>query len=394
MKTIYFDNAATSWPKPPAVCTALTEYLGDAGGNPGRSGHRMSIAAARVVENAREGLAELFNVTDPSRIVFTQNATHALNLALYGLLQPGDHVVTTSIEHNSVMRPLRDLESRGIAITVVPAGCDGAVDVQQIRNAIRPGSTRLLVTTHASNVVGTLIPVAELAAVARENGVLYLIDAAQTAGATLIDIQKLGVDMLAFTGHKALLGPTGTGGLYIREGVELAPLVRGGTGSDSAHESQPSFMPDAHESGTLNVAGIAALAAAVRFVTELGVETVTLHERNLVRQFLGGVLDIPGIKVYGTKNADLQCGVVSFNVVGAVPSEIGLLLDQSFGIMARTGLHCAPAAHHTLGTFSEGTVRFSFGWFNTPAEVDSALKALAQIAAWATKGTAVSGGIG
>jgi selenocysteine lyase/cysteine desulfurase len=234
----------------------------------------------------------------------------------------------------------------------------------------------------------------ELAVAARETGILYLIDAAQTAGAILIDIQKLGVDLVAFTGHKALLGPTGTGGLYIREGVELAPLIRGGTGSDSAHERQPSFMPDAHESGTLNVAGIAALAAAVRFVTELGVETVTLHERNLVRHFLAGVSGVPGIKVYGTKNADLQCGVVSINIAGAVPSEIGLLLDQSFGIMARTGLHCAPAAHRTVGTFSEGTVRFSFGWFNTVAEVEIALRALGQIAAWATKGTAVSFGIG
>lgn len=390
MNTIYFDNAATSWPKPASVQAALSAYFGDAGGNPGRSGHRMSIAAARLVENAREALAALFNVNDPSRIAFAHNATHALNLALYGLLRSGDHVVTTSIEHNSVMRPLRHLETQGVAVTVVRCAADGRVNVQDVRKAIRPG-TRLLVTTHASNVVGTLTPVAELTMMARERGIFCLVDAAQTAGAIPIDVQTMGVDMLAFTGHKALLGPTGTGGIYIREGIELAPLMRGGTGSDSAHEIQPQFLPDAHESGTLNLAGIAGLAAAVRFLSELGIATVRAHERKLVAQFLAGASDLPGIKLYGPRDTDLQCGVVSFNLTGAVPSEVGLLLDQSFGIMARTGLHCAPSAHRTLGTFPEGTVRFSFGWFNTSAEVEMALKALQEIAAWAAKGATVSG---
>ncbi len=347
----------------------------------------MSIAAARVIENARETLADFFHAGDPSRIVFTQNATHALNLALYGLLRPGDHVVTTSMEHNSVMRPLRDLESQGVE--VVACAADGTLDVQSVRRAIR-GDTRLLVTTHASNVVGTLIPVADLAALARERKVLYAVDAAQTAGAIPIDVERMGVDLLAFTGHKALLGPTGTGGLYIREGLELAPLMRGGTGSDSAHEVQPPFMPDIHESGTMNVVGIAGLAAGVRFLSELGIEAVRTHERKLVAQFLAGASDIPGIALYGPRDPSLQCGVVSFNVAGAVPSEVGLILDQSFEIMSRTGLHCAPSAHRTLGTFPEGTVRFSFGWFNTPAEVETALKALQEIAAWAAKGATSS----
>jgi cysteine desulfurase family protein len=387
---IYFDNAATSWPKPAPVCDALSDYFGDAGGNPGRSGHRMSIAAARVVENARETLADFFHAGDPSRIVFTQNATHALNLALYGLLRPGDHVVTTSIEHNSVMRPLRHLESRGVEVTVVACATDGMLDIQSVRRAIRP-DTRLLVTTQASNVAGTLIPVPELGALARQKGVFYLVDAAQTAGAVPIDVQQMRVDLLAFTGHKALLGPTGTGGLYIREGLELTPLMRGGTGSDSAHEIQPQFLPDAHESGTLNVAGIAGLAAGVRFVSELGIEAVRTHEQELVAQFLDGASDIPGIVLCGPRDAKLQCGVVSFNLAAAVPSEVGLILDQSFEIMARTGLHCAPSAHRTLGTFPMGTVRFSFGWFNTSAEVEIALKALKEIAAWAAKGTMVPG---
>jgi cysteine desulfurase / selenocysteine lyase len=385
---IYFDNAATSWPKPPAVRAALDEYFGEAGGNPGRSGHRMSVAAARIVENAREALAELFNAHDPSRIVFTHNATHALNAALHGLLRPGDHVVTTSMEHNSVMRPLRHFERYGIKVTVVACAPDGRVDPDGVRSAIRR-DTRLLVTTHASNVAGTLNPVADLAALAREAKIIYLVDAAQTAGVIPIDVEALGVDMLAFTGHKGLLGPTGTGGLYIREGLALTSLIRGGTGSDSAHEVQPEFLPDAHESGTLNLAGIAGLGAAVRFLLEVGIEAVRAHEQKLVAQCLAGASEISGLMLYGAKNAALQCGLVSLNIAGAVPSEVGLILDQSFGIMARTGLHCAPSAHRTLGTFPTGSVRLSFSWFNTPAEVGKGLEALRQITAWATHGATV-----
>lgn len=386
---IYFDNAATSWPKPPAVRVALDEYFGDAGGNPGRSGHRMSVAGARIVEKAREALAELFNARDPSRIVFTHNATHALNIALHGLLSPGDHVVTTGMEHNSVMRPLRHFERLGVEITVVDCTPQGKLDVETVRRAVQR-DTRLLVTTHASNVAGTINPVAELAALAREQNILYLVDAAQTAGAVPIDVQSLGVDMLAFTGHKGLLGPTGTGGLYIRDGLSLAPLMRGGTGSDSAHEVQPEFLPDAHESGTLNLAGIAGLGAAVRFLLEIGIEAVRAHEQTLIAQFLTGASEISELTLYGPKDAALQCGLASFNIEGALPSEVGLILDQSFGIMARTGLHCAPSAHRTLGTFAIGTVRFSFGWFNTSAEVESALEALRQIAAWAANGSTAS----
>jgi cysteine desulfurase/selenocysteine lyase len=387
---IYFDNAATSWPKPATVQSALSEHLSDVGGNPGRAGHRMSIAAARVVENAREALAALLGANDSSRIVFTQNATQALNLALYGLLRPGDHVVTTSIEHNSLMRPLRHLESRGVQITTVACATDGTLDVQSVRRAIQT-NTRLLAVTHASNVAGTLSPIAELGALAREKEILFLVDAAQTAGSVPISVGEMQVDLLAFTGHKSLLGPTGTGGLYIRDGIELVPLMRGGTGSDSAHETQPEFLPDAHESGTLNVAGIAGLAAGVRFLSEVGVEAVRSHDQDLVARFLSGASLIPGITLYGPRNEKLQCGVVSFSLAAAVPSEVGLILDQSFEIMARTGLHCAPSAHRTMGTFPEGTVRFSFGWFNTPAEVDTSLKALREIATWAAKGPMVPG---
>ena len=385
---IYLDNAATSWPKPAAVTDALRDHYRDGVGNPGRSGHRLSIASARIVEDAREAVGECLNVADPGRIVFTANATHSLNLALYGLLRPGDHVVTTSVEHNSVMRPLRHLEASGVELTVVACGSDGALDVANVRAAVRP-ATRLLVTTHASNVSGTLMPLRALAALARDCGIAYLVDAAQTAGAIPIDVEGTGIDLLAFTGHKALLGPTGTGGLYIRKGLELAPLMRGGTGSESAEEIQPAFLPDAYESGTLNVAGIAGLAAGVGFLKTVDVVAVQAHERALVNRFVTALSDIRGVRVYGPANPELRCGVVSFAVDGAAPSEVGLLLDESFGIMARTGLHCAPAAHRTLGTFPAGTVRFSVGWFNTAAHVDASVAAVRQIAAWAASGVAV-----
>jgi cysteine desulfurase family protein len=383
---IYFDNAATSWPKPPSVAAAVAEQLTNAGGNPGRSGHRLSVAAARTVENARELLAGVFRVADPGRIVFAHNATHALNLALYGLLRAGDRVVTTGVEHNSVMRPLRHLEATGIEVAVVPCGADGSLDLLKVEQALQPGA-HLLVTTHASNVTGTIMPVADLAVMARSHGASYLVDAAQTAGTVPIDVERLGVDLLAFTGHKGLFGPTGTGGLYVREGVELAPLVRGGTGSDSAHEIQPQFMPDIYESGTLNVAGIAGLAAGVRFLMNMGIDAVQAHERELASRFVGEASAIPGITIHGPSDAGRRCGIVSFNVAGMSPSEVGLVLDDSFDIMARTGLHCAPAAHRTLGTFPDGTVRFGLGWFNTAAEVDTAVEALRQIAAWSLKTT-------
>lgn len=382
---IYLDNAATSWPKPPSVAAAVQEQLTGAGGNPGRSGHRWSVAAARIVEDAREALARLFHAGDPSRIAFAHNATHALNVALYGLLGPGDRVVTTSVEHNSVMRPLRHLETTGVQVDVVPCERDGSLDLRKVDAALVPG-TRLLVTTHASNVAGAILPSGELSALAHRHGAWHVVDAAQTAGTVPIDVEALGVDLLAFTGHKGLLGPTGTGGLYVRDTIELAPLLRGGTGSDSAHEVQPGFMPDAFESGTLNVVGIAGLAAAVRVLLDVGIETVCAHERRLVARFLDTAGAIPGVTIYGPSAAASRCGIVSFNVADASPSEVGLLLDETFGIMARTGLHCAPAAHRTIGTFPAGTVRFGFGWFNTAAEVDAAVDALRRIAAWARSG--------
>jgi cysteine desulfurase family protein len=342
----------------------------------------MSIAAARVVEDSRDGVAALLGVADPGRIVFTKNATEALNLAIYGILSPGNHAITTSCEHNSVMRPLRDLESRGVALTVVPCRPDGTLDPADLLDAIRP-NTRLIVTVHGSNVTGALMPIDRIAAGARARGITYLVDASQTAGALPVDLTTLGIDLFAFTGHKAMLGPTGTGGLVLDAGVSPSPLMRGGTGSRSAVEVQPDFLPDAYESGTLNVAGIAGLGAGVRHLLEVGLDHVAAHERTLVERFRLGANDIPGVVLYGPSDPATRCGVVSFNVTGLASSEVGTLLDRDFDILSRVGLHCSPASHRTIGTFPTGTVRFGFGLSNTPDEVDAALDALQEIASWA-----------
>jgi cysteine desulfurase family protein len=377
---IYFDNAATSWPKPPQVQEAMVAYLQEIGGSPGRSGHRLSIAASRIVGDSRDALAELFGVDDPSRIAFTKNSTEALNIAMLGWLQADDHVLTSSIEHNSVMRPLRYLEAQHlIQLTVLPCSpTTGYLEPVEVRRALKP-NTRLVVMTHASNVIGNLLPIGEIGAVVREAGIPLLVDASQTAGAYPINVETLNVDMLAFTGHKALLGPTGTGGLYVRQGLELRPLAHGGTGSRSEEEFQPDFMPDKLEAGTLNVVGLAGLGASIRFLLETGVEQVYRHEQTLVRQFLGRAAELPALCVYGPATPDERVGLLSFNLAGVSPSKVGLMLDQAFGIMTRIGLHCAPAAHRTLGTYPDGTVRFGFSYFNTLAEVGQAITALTQL---------------
>ncbi len=371
---IYLDNAATSWPKPPEVAEAMHEYLEQVGGSPGRSGHRMAIAAAHLLAEARESLAELLGADDPARIVFTKNATEALNLALLSLA-PGDHVVTTSVEHNSVLRPLRALESRGVSVTLVPCSPDGLPDLDALESALRR-RTALVVATHASNVLGALVPVERIARLAHEAGAPILVDAAQTAGAVPIDVAALDVDLLAFTGHKSLLGPPGTGGLWVREGIELRPLTRGGTGSASELELQPDFLPDALESGTQNIVGIAGLAAAVRFLSEIGVDAVQRHEQALAARFLAGAACIRGVTVYGPRAAERRIGLASFNLAGASPSDLGLILDRRFAIMARIGLHCAPRAHRTIGTYPDGAVRFAWSYFTTAEEIDAALAAV------------------
>ena len=378
---IYLDCAATSWPKPPEVTQAMMDFLERAGGNPGRSGHRLSIEAGRIVYEVREQVATLFNAPDALRVVFAPNATHAINLALRGLLRPGDHVVTSGMEHNSVMRPLRALERQGVRLTVVPCVCDGTLHPADVQAALRP-ETRLVCLTHASNVTGTILPAAEVAAIAHRAGALFLLDAAQTAGALPIDVQALGVDLLAFTGHKSLLGPPGTGGLVIAPSVDtsaMEPVLAGGTGSRSEFQEQPEDLPDKFESGTPNGVGIAGLGAGLRWVSQRGVESIRTHEVALTRALIEGLGGIPGVTVHGTQDAARCTAVVSFTVAGRHVSEIGLRLDEEHGILTRVGLHCAPAAHKTIGTFPEGTVRLAPGVFTSLEDIGRTVSAVAQV---------------
>ncbi len=379
---IYFDNAATSWPKPPGVAKAMVHFINEVGANPGRSGHRLAIASGRIIYNAREAVAELFNAPDPLRVTFGHNVTEALNLALRGYLRTGDHVITSSMEHNSVMRPLRALEREGVEVTLVECSVEGFLDPANVEAVVRP-NTVMIALNHASNVVGTLLPVAEVGRICRQHDLLLLVDVAQTGGAYPVDVQADGIDLLGFTGHKALLGPMGTGGLIVGERVDVArmePLKRGGTGSRSEQEEQPDFLPDVYESGTVNAVGLAGLGASVRWILERGVEAIRAHEVELAQRLINELREIPDVTVYGGLDAELQTATVSFNVASLAPSEVGLRLDEEYDIMCRVGLHCAPAAHKTLGTFPTGAVRFGLGAFNTAEEVDTALEAVRQLA--------------
>lgn len=381
-QVVYFDNAATSWPKPPGVAPAMTHFLAEIGANPGRSGHRLAIESSRVVYAAREAVAKLFHAPDPLRVVFGANVTETLNLALRGLLRPGDHVITSSLEHNSVMRPLRALERQGVELTVVPCSSQGFLDPQDVEDAIRPQTT-MIVLNHASNVIGTLLPVSEVGRIARQYDLLMLVDAAQTGGAYPLDFQAESIDLFAFTGHKSLYGPMGTGGLIIGQRVDeshFSPLKRGGTGSRSEEEAQPEFLPDKFESGTQNAVGLAGLKASIDFLLEKGITKIRSHEKELTNKLLEGLKAIPGVILYGPLDANLQTATVSFNIKGLQPSEVGFRLDEKYGILCRVGLHCAPAAHKTMGTFPTGTVRFGLGFFNTKEEIEIGIRAIQNLA--------------
>lgn len=377
---IYFDNAATSWPKPPDVLAAVEHCLKELGANPGRSGHTMSVKTNHMVNETRELLAWLFNIPDPERIVFTLNATDALNLAIKGLLKPGDHVITSTMEHNSVTRPLHTLAEAGVEVTKITCSPDGSLPLADVEQACR-GNTRALVFTHASNVTGTLMPLAELGQLADRKGLVLVVDAAQTAGLFDIDATALGISLLAFPGHKGLLGPPGTGGLYIHKDINLKPLREGGTGSHSATAGQPEILPERYESGTMNTAGIAGLGAGLRYIRQRGRDAILAHEQGLTQRFLAGVSKIKGLKVYGPEPGKDRAPVVSFELDGKKSGVVGQKLDQDYHIAVRAGLHCAPDAHHTLGTFDQKLIRFSFSYFNKPEEIDFALKILTELAA-------------
>lgn len=377
---IYLDNAATSFPKPDSVYQAMDAFARQNAGNPGRSGHAMALAAQAVVDEARRQLAELFNAPEPSRIIFALNCTDALNIALKGLLNPGDHVITTSMEHNAVVRPLAALAKCGVTTTFVQGDATGLLDPADVAAAILP-ATRLIVMSHASNVTGTIQPIAPVAQLARSRDLLFMVDAAQSAGCLPLDVQVTPIDLIAFPGHKSLLGPMGTGGLYVGERAEVRSFREGGTGTASESPEHPEHFPFRLEAGTANVVGIAGLAAGVKFVRERGLSTLASHEQALTERLWQGLQAIAGLSLYGPQDATARTSIVSFNLAGWEPTEVGAILDGSFDIAVRPGLHCAPLAHQTLGTLPSGSVRLSCGAFTTPEDVEAAIAAIKEIAA-------------
>ncbi|GLI36691.1 aminotransferase class V-fold PLP-dependent enzyme [Geobacter hydrogenophilus] len=376
--SLYLDNAATSYPKPEPVYEAVNRAMRDVGVSPGRGGYRRGIEASRLLFETRESVAALFGIGDSSRVVFTHSATEALNLAVLGLVGPGDHVVTTSAEHNSLVRPLHLAGQRGVEISWIEADRRGFVTPDQIAAAIRP-STRLIALAHCSNVTGAIQPVAEIAAVARRAGVLILVDTAQSAGMIPLDVSSMGIDLLAAPGHKGLMGPQGTGVLCVAEGVELEPLFVGGTGGYSSGVEQPDAMPERLESGTHNLPGIAGLGAGVDFIRAVGLEVIRKREEELVACLMDGLGVLPGVICHGPLPDEPRGGLVSFTVEGIDPQTIGFRLDQEFDICVRVGLHCAPAAHRTIGTYPGGAVRVSPGYFTTDEEIGAFLRAMGKI---------------
>jgi cysteine desulfurase / selenocysteine lyase len=378
--TIYLDNAATSFPKPEAVYQALDGFARRSLANPGRAGHKMALAAERALDDGRHLLNQLFHGKEPERFVFTLNCTDALNMAFKGILADGDHVITTDLEHNSVSRPLRALELAGrITLTRVRADGGGTVNPDDVRQAITP-RTRLVAMTHASNVLGTVQPVAEVGRIAREHDLLFLVDAAQTAGVVPIDVQEMNIDLLAFPGHKSLLGPTGTGTLYVGPRARLRPWREGGTGGDSSSETQPREFPYYLEGGTPNVLGVAGLAAGIQYVQEQGIDKIHAHEVALVERLWRRLDELGSYQVFGHRDGSRRVGTLSFRSATLPAAELGGILDQAFDIAVRPGLHCAPYIHRALRTFPDGTVRVSPGPFNTADDIDQLARALAEIA--------------
>ncbi len=376
---IYLDNAATTRQKPPQVIEAVVQAMTTMG-NASRGAHGSALQAARAVYDARCKLACLFGCPRADHVVFTCNATEALNIAIHGILSPGDHVISTDLEHNSVLRPLYRLERHGVSVSFVPADRQGRPDLSAFSALIRP-ETKAIICTHASNLTGNLVDVARVGAIARAHGLLFLVDASQTAGAVPIHMEEMGIDILCFTGHKGLMGPQGTGGLCIRPGVEIRPWKVGGSGVQSYRKEQPEEYPTRLEAGTLNSHGIMGLSAALDFIAETGVETIARREQDLMRRFYEGVSPLPGVTVYGDFSQPHRAAIVSLNIGDLDSGEVSDLLSQAYNIATRPGAHCAPRMHQALGTTRQGAVRFSFSWFNTEEEIDAAVRAVASIAA-------------
>ena len=375
---IYFDNAATTLRKPDCVVEAITSALCNMG-NPGRSIHDGAMNAARIVFEARMALAQLFGAESPDRIAFTANSTEALNIAIKGILKSGDHVITTALEHNSVLRPLYAMEDLGVELTILPADDLGRLNYSDFDHEIRK-NTKAIVCTHGSNLTGNLVDIGKVGEIARKHDLLFVVDASQTAGVFPIDVQRMHIDILCFTGHKSLLGPQGTGGIYVREGVQVQPLLHGGSGVQTYLRNHPPQMPTALEAGTLNAHGIAGLLAAVNYIQKIGMDTIRQTEQSLMQEFHKQVSCISGITVYGDHSTHNRCPIVTLNVRDYDSGMVSDVLAQDYGIATRPGAHCAPLMHQALGTVEQGAVRFSFCHYNTSDEINIAVSALRELA--------------
>lgn len=375
---IYFDNAATTMHKPETVIHAVAQAMNSLG-NAGRGAHEASLDASRNIYGVRERISEFFHGEDPSGIAFTSNSTESLNTAIRGILDPGDHVVTTVLEHNSVLRPLYEMQEKGVEVTILPCDGYGMVYPEEFAEAVRP-NTKAFVCTHGSNLTGNVPDIRQIGKIARDRGLLFVVDASQTAGVFDIDVQKMNIDILCFTGHKGLLGPQGTGGMYVRTGVNVRPLKSGGSGVKTFEKKHPAQMPTALEAGTLNGHGLAGLGAAVDYLNQKGITSIRKKEQELMEKFYLGVRDIPGVKVYGDFRTMERCAIVTLNIRDYDSGEVGDALYMDYGIAARTGAHCAPLMHQSLGTAEQGAVRFSFSHFNTEEEIQRGIDAVRELA--------------
>ena len=375
---IYLDNAATTMHKPKEVIDAVVEAMTSLG-NAGRGANEASLSAARIIYDAREKLCRFFNGEDPRQIVFTSNSTESLNIAVKGLLETGDHVITTMLEHNSVLRPLYEMEKKGVALTIIKADKKGRFSLEEMEAAIRP-ETKMIVCTNGSNLTGNYVDIGKVGEMAHRHDVLFVVDASQTAGVFPIDVRSMQVDVLCFTGHKGLLGPQGTGGMYVREGLAIRPLKSGGSGVQTYSKTHPREMPTALEAGTLNGHGIAGLRAGVEYIEKTGLDNIRAREQELMWRFYEGVKEIPGVTVYGDFDSRERCAIVSLNIGDYDSSEVSDALLTEYGISTRPGGHCAPLMHEALGTVEQGAVRFSFAHSNTEEEVDIAINAVRELA--------------
>ena len=385
MKKIYLDNGATTFPKPKAVPDAVYNYMTNVGSNINRGTYETAYDLENVVFDTRQMLCDMFGAEDCKNVVFTKNITESLNFVLKGYLKSGDHVITSSVEHNAVMRPLVQLEKEGVEFTRVPCTKTGELIIEELENCLKP-NTRAIVMTHASNVCGTVMPLQKVGEFAKAHGLRFFVDCAQTAGVIPLNMKEMNIDALCFTGHKGLLGPQGIGGFILKEDMimEIDPIISGGTGSISHTEEIPDFMPDRFESGTMNLPGIVGLHAALNWINETGMDTILAHEMALTQRFIDGVADLEAdgkLVLNGIHGTENRTGVLSFDTLVRDAAEVAFELDSTYGIMTRVGLHCAPHTHKTLGTFPQGTVRFSIGYWNTNEDIDEAVKALHELLA-------------